>query len=312
MRNTIFSFLHGKRTALVGCVAAYVMSSGCGPKATVDLPQEKAVRANDAAIKKIEADPVAFLQRSLTETQKLKAYTSTFIRQERLGIFKELKPAEHIRAEYREEPFSVKFNWMDEESEYAQCVYIKGVNDNRVALLPRKGLLGGPPSIANYDPGMAVAFQKARNPITDFGLRRMMERTLDRIEKAKPHGPVHFQVLGVKEIGDDKQTCFHLEIVYPKGDEFDCKLQDIYINTTTLVPAATYLWLTNKGERTPKTLDGSYVYGSIDPSASLTDEHFVIDVPKRKSKAEKTPSEKSEPAAASATTDENTQEGSPE
>lgn len=261
--------------------------AGSADPAKADRPVEV---ANDtdavepaelSELQRIQADPMAFFEKSLAETRKIDTFRSNFLRQERLGLAKKLMPAEHMVADYRDKPFSVRFTWSDEDSEYLQCVYIDGQNDNKVALLPRHGLFGLKPSVQSWPVPFAVAFHKTRNPITDFGLRRMMERTIDRIEKAKPHGNVRIKVMGIEDVADN-QTCYHFELLYPQGDEFPCKLQDLYIDTETSLPVETRLWLTEGDERTPETLDAVYQYSDFQPHAEVTDEHFVIDINRKK------------------------------
>ncbi len=235
------------------------------------------VKGYEESLRTIRSDPAAYLARSLAATGEIDTLRAKFVRQERLGIFPRLMPAEHILAEYRDEPFSVRFTWLDEDSEFAQCVYVEGENNNNVALLPRKGFMGLPPAVQNYPAPWGVAFQKTRNPITDFGPRRMMERTLERIEKARPHGQVKITVRGVTEVGPEKTPSYHFEILYPKGDQYACKLQDLYIGAKTDLPVETRLWLTEGDERTTETLDAIYQYSEMRPNAEIGDKHFVID-----------------------------------
>ena len=269
----------------LGAVMCGWTAAGCGPKATVMLPPEgREVESLDQAMKRIGADPMAFLKGTLDETRKLAKYTTHFQRQERLGLFSELKPVENIFTEYRDKPFSVRFTWLDDgtDYEYQQCVYVEGKHHDKVRLLPRIGLFGLPPSVQEFAPKLAVIFGKTRNPITDFGPRRLMERTIDRIEKAKPHGEVGIKLYPPTEIGPAKEPCFHIELRYPLGEQYACKLQDLYIHTQTHLPVATYLWLPGNPERTEDTLDAMYVYGEVNADVPLTAAHFVIDVDKRK------------------------------
>lgn len=260
-------------------LSVLLCTAGCGKPATV----EEIVRGPlidqglDVALQQISADPVAHLRRSLEAAKALKTVRMRFHRQERLGVIPELKPAENILAEYRDKPFSVRFTWLDEDSGYVQCVYIEGKNNNNVALLPRKNIWGGPGTVGSYDPALGVLFHKARNPITDFGPRRMMERLLDRIEKAEAVGGVQIKVLGATEVGPSKEPCYHFEMLFPPSDEFPCKLTDLFIHTRTDLPIGTRLWLTQTGERSDDTLDASYVYSQIEPDAPISDEQFVID-----------------------------------
>jgi hypothetical protein len=267
----------------LSCLAvtiAALADAGCGPKPTVAMPSQSIeVQGLDEARKRIQADPMAFLRETLTRTRELRYFTAHFQRQERLrfGLLSELKPLENIFAEYRDERFSVRFTWEDENSEYLQCVYVEGRHDNKILLLPRRGWFGLPPSVGRYAPEMGVIWGKTRNPITDFGPRRMMERTLARIEKAGRQGEVAIKLLPPTEIGPAKEPCFHLELRYPPSDEFSNKLQDLYIHTQSLLPVATYLWLPGKPERTEATLDALYTYGQLNTHVVLTDAHFRID-----------------------------------
>ena len=224
----------------------------------------------------LAADPVRFLQECVERSKRLDAYKATFIRQERLGLFKKLMPIENIAADYRAEPLSVRLTWTDPKSEYAQCVYIAGREDGKVLTLPRNGLLGGKPAVDKYPPEFGITFGKTRNLITDFGPRRMAERLLDRIEKAKPLGGMTHAYKGETTIGPNNEPCYWVEMRFPAKDDFPNKLLDLYICKTRLVPIATFMWLPGKPERTDKTLDASYIYAGIAPTA-MADANFVID-----------------------------------
>lgn len=268
------------RTTLMFSIAASLLTiAGCA-KPEVKLPAGPRIEGHDAAIKRIGGDPVTYFRESLEEAEKLESFRTRFQRQERLGVFKELKPMEDIVAEHRHRPFSVRFSWQGEDSEYLQCVYVEGKNNNKVALMPRKGVMG-PPKVQNYPASFAVLFQKARNPITDFGPRRMMERVLDRIEKAQKKGGVAIKLLQATEVGPSKEPCYQFELRFPPGDPFACKLQDLYIHMKTNLPVATYLWVPGKVERCDATLDASYAYYDLNADVSLTDATFVIDAARK-------------------------------
>ena len=267
----------GARFGVGVVLTCWILTAGC-VRPAARLPLElREIKDPEAVVQRIDEDPVKFLRDCLAETAKARQFTAHFQRQERLGLFAELRPLENIQAEHREAPFSVRFTWMGGDSEYQQCVYVQGRDEDKVVLLPRKGLLGLPPEPQSYPPEMAVTFGKSRNPITDFGPRRMLERTLDRIEKAAPLGGVKIKVLPPVELPPADEPCYHLELRFPEGDPFKCKLQDLYIRMRTYVPVATWLWLPGSPERTSATLDGMYVYAGINPDAVLTDANFVIE-----------------------------------
>lgn len=269
---------------IAGSFIAGIGLAGCA-KPAVNIPSGVRIEGYNEASRRIAAAPVKFLEESLEESRKVKAFTTTFQRQERLGVLRELRAQENIAADYRDHPFSVRFTWLDEGSEFRQCVYVNGKNRNNVVLLPRKGALGQPPKLQSYPTSFAVLFGKARNPITDFGPRRMMERILDRIKKANKSGEVVIKLREPTEIGPDKEPCFYLELRYPPGDEFPCKLQDLYISARTKLPVATWLWLPGKVERCGNTLDGMYVYGGLKPTDQLSNAYFQIEADKSKALA---------------------------
>lgn len=274
--------------ALLGMSALFLLSAGCGAKMAGGVTElSEPPPASETEIERITADPVAFMRKSLEEATKVRTAKLLLHRQERLGLVPELKPAEHLTANFREEPFSIRLTWMDDKSEYLQALYIEGQNDNKVALLPRYGLLGMKPSVVSFPVDFAVAFQKSKKPITDFGPRQMLERLFDRIEKAKPFGGARIRYVAQAVVGPGEEKCHHIELLFPRGDEFPCKLIDLYVNIETRLPVACFLWLTEEArERTDKTLDAMYVYANLQPNVPLSEGDFVIDAqpePKRRS-----------------------------
>lgn len=275
---TNFQIASGLKSCVWLLLGAVIGVAGCAqPK--VDLPAGATIEValQEALKARVTKDPVAFIREVHGEASKVKEFTAVFLRQERLGVFKELAPQETILAEYRDEPFSVRFTWLDKGSEYKQCVYVRGRDEDKVVLLPRKGLLGFPPAVQKFAPQLAVEFGKARNPITDFGPRRMLERVLDGIEKSIELGGAKLAVREPTEIGPAKEPCYHIEIRYPKGKGVTVALQDLYLSTATLMPVGTYLWRAGREERSEDTLDAMYLYTQIDSSVRLTDANFQID-----------------------------------
>lgn len=281
-----------RKCLVLSSAMLFICLVGCGAKEIV-RPEGGPLEGYDQAVKEIQAAPLHSLKKSLAATRDLKQFTCEFWRQERLGPLDQLRPAERIRAEYRPIPLSVRFTWLNENSEYRQCAYVQGNNDDKVLLLPRLGLLGLPPTVQRYPPAWAVVFGKSKFPITDFGPRRLMEKTVDRIEKAQKFGSVRMTVLAPTRIGPMHEPCFHIELRYPKGDPFRAKLQDIYISLETFLPVATFLWLPGREERCTDTLEAMYQYGGVAPTDDLADADFkiqdpVVDKPSKEKKRKPT------------------------
>ncbi len=199
-----------------------------------------------------QRDPIAFLQAVESRAAALRQYRVTFVRQERLGVVPSLQPVERMTTWFRAEPFSVKFEWQGDDSEFREAAWVDGQHDGKVLLLRRHGLLGFKPGIERHDPQAAVTFGKSRNPITDFGLYRMIHRTLLRIDGAKRFGGADVRYVGTSEL--EGVQAHHFEIAYPKEDEFPNKRQDLYIEAASGLPVGVYLWLPN-GD-----LDAMYLY----------------------------------------------------
>lgn len=227
------------------------------------------------------ADPIAYLREAESRAAKLTEYCATFVRQERLGLIPALAREERIASSFKTDPVSVKFAWENPSSEFREALYVAGQDNGRVALLRRKGLLGLRPSIERYDPGLAVTFGKSRNSITDFGLYRMIHRTLRRYANAAQHGGATIRYIGLAVV--EGIPVNHFELTYPKDDPFPNKRQDLYIDAASGLPLGTRLWLPNN------QLDALYYYLDVRvPPTPLADDVFTIREPARRDKVSKT------------------------
>ena len=81
-------------------------SVGCGqPVKTPTTQKAGAGKANhDQVADQIRQDPVGYLESCLDRCKQLDAFTTTFYRQERLGIVPTLRPVERILAKWRRSP----------------------------------------------------------------------------------------------------------------------------------------------------------------------------------------------------------------
>jgi len=213
-------------------------------------------------------DPIRLMHETLACCDALPGYRIVFHRQERRGLLGQLSDWEHIDVLYRKQPNSIKMTWMDADSEYAEAVYVEGVNDSKVTVLARKGLFGLPPSPVSAPPEMAVQMGKSLRPICDFGLAAMVRRTLSQIEQAKAVGGAAVTYEGPATVEKLGTRAHHILIRYPQGFG-RADRQDLYINIETGYPDGTYLWLPN-GD-----LMAAYLYERPAP-ATPGDEVFVI------------------------------------
>jgi hypothetical protein len=222
----------------------------------------------------LQTDPLAVLKAVADRADKLPAYRMLFIRQERRGLANTLRPPEHIRATFRADPFSVKFQWLDEDSSYTDAVYVAGQHDNKLRVRQRKGLFGLPPATLNLNPMDTVTLGASRNPITDFGLARLIQRALGSVDVAKEHGGATAVYAGIHDLPDIAVQAHRIDLTYPKAPGITYQQVKIHIDQKSHLPAGAHLFLPD-GE-----LSAVYQYGQFDLHPNLTDADFDITPPK--------------------------------
>lgn len=260
-----------------GVIAVMALAcAGCGG-ARIGVRMGELQPGSAAEERAVRADPIGYLREAERRAGVLREYHVTFVRQERLGLVPSLRPAERIAADFRVSPLSVKFVWMDPDSEYRECVFFAGRNDDKVVLLARRGLLGLPAQPAAYDPMDGVRFWRTRNPITDFGVHRMIVRTLKRYDDAAALGGARLTYVGQRMV--ENTLVRHFEVHYPKADPFPNKRQDLFIEVASGVPVGTNLWLPDG------KLDATYLYLDRQvPAAPMADELFTLTKPAGRSR----------------------------
>ena len=263
-----------RRLALRVLIAVAAVLPGCAPRAKPLEPQRGPVRRitpakAEMAAQEVQRDPVAYLRRVAANCRRLQQYTLLFTRSERRGLLQQLQGPEHIRCWFRREPFSVRMKWLDDDCKYGESVYVAGQADGKVRFVTRwwSPPLLPPPGVNKVDLQTPVAFGESKRPLTDFGLERMMERTVAALEAAGADVVVSF--VGLEQLPDDGPTVHHLRLEYPPA-RYRVPTQDLYIDVVTNLPAGTLLKLASGA------LDASYFYADLDSAVRLTDDDFLL------------------------------------
>lgn len=220
--------------------------------------------------RRISADPIAYLRQLGERCQRLSQYRVTFHRQERLGLIPRLGPVEKIRAAFRQSPFSVKFEWDDPERDYFESVYVQGENDDKLIVRERHGMFKLPPQVRAVNVMDPVKWGKSRNPVTDFGFGRLMARTLKMFDDPEIAPSIKVRYEGLVQLDLIDRSVHHLRIDRPATRTVRYTRQDFYIDTETLLPAGTDLWLPS-GE-----LEAKYRYTNVDTDVRLSDADFQL------------------------------------
>ncbi len=200
-------------------------------------------------------------------------YRGVFSLRERVnGV---LRPAEVIDIRFREEPFSVNMEWVENARRAARVTYVANRwvrNGRQLALVKPAGLLAWlvPAGVKRYihAPEMLA---ESRRPIDKFGFRNTLELIIDYCEKAQGHPDFSLRYLGIAE--HNERECFVLQRTLPftgvGGSYPDCLLT-VYIDREWLVPVGCVSYLDAAGEQ----LLGSYSFADVEFNVGLTDRDF--------------------------------------
>ncbi len=219
-------------------------------------------------------DPANYMRFVRDRAQTLTAYTTRLIRTERRGLLFKLEHGpENISAWFRQEPFSVRFDWIDKDSKNGEAAYIAGKHDNKVRFVPRIWVPPLLPGINAVEVGTPVALGEALNPLTDFGLRRMMERAVANIDRAGDAAAIRYvERKLLPEVGVEVH---HIHVDFP-ADQNVAPRQDMFIDCKRNLPVGAIL------RKTDGTLHGAYFYADLNTDVSLSDDDFLMNIERKR------------------------------
>src|SRR5262249_2060836 len=131
--------------------------------------------------------------------KNVRGYSCLFRKIERING--KQRPLERIEVHFREEPFSVYFNWLEGAGLACKVLYVRGENNNKLLALPILKILG----IKERDVDGPDARNTGRYTIDQFGIYLGAERTLAFMRKAEARGALHLEYKGlvsVPQLGD--------------------------------------------------------------------------------------------------------------
>jgi len=181
------------------------------PAGTKPPPEEvfaadKSTSAEDPEARKFLENPVAWLKGCLKRQEDVKGYTCHFTRKERPKGQKHLYVGT-MQVEYRDKPFAVRMRLIKGGSRLArEVLFVEGENKNQMVILPSGVLAWG--GLAYRNPLDPEVMDGHRNPITSFGLRQTLERSVADWEKLEKEGPLQVRWLGLQKTPElDGKTC---------------------------------------------------------------------------------------------------------
>jgi hypothetical protein len=191
-------------------------------------------------------DPIAFLKKCLKRyDREVRSYSVIFHKQEL--IKGRLQNPEEIQVHFREQPFSIYFEWLRGARRAERCVYVEGENNNMFLGRPYgtiARLVVG--DVVERDLDGADAKGASRYSFKSFGLKNTMAQTLASWEKAKAANALHVKYLGVHKLPEvDNRECYTLRRApYEHPEDEGITELTAYIDKETLLQVGTVL----KGE----------------------------------------------------------------
>ena len=263
---------------LTVCLVFISGSSSTEPQGSTnfrDVPDNDApLPSEDAMERLVKNDPIAFLETCIRRyDREVKGYTTTLRKQERLEG--RLQQSELIDVAFREDPFSVLMRWRKGAERASAVLYVKGQNGDQLLVRPA-GILAVA-GIVTRDPNGSDAKKSGRYPLTEFGIKIGMQRTLASWQKARKDENLHIEYLGVKRIKEaGDRPCWVLKRTrYKKPEEDGITELTLYIDKENWLQVGNVL----KGEE--GRLIGEYFFRDIKLNPDFKPDTFTREALKR-------------------------------
>lgn len=258
--------------SLAICLIFISGSSSTEPPSTTffrDVPDAGDALPSAKAMERLaKEDPIAFLEACIRRyDREVKGYTAVLRKQER--IEGELQRSEIIDVDFRENPFSVLMRWKQGAGVAAAVLYVKGENGDQLLVRP-KGILAVA-GVVTRDPKGRDAKKASRYPLTEFGIKIGMQRTLASWKRAKKNDNLHIEYLGIKRIKEaGNRPCWVLKRTqYPKPEEDGITGLTLYVDTENWLQVGNVL----KGEK--NSLIGEYFFRDIQLNPEFKPDTFT-------------------------------------
>ena len=208
-------------------------------------------------------------------------YTCVMVKRERVSG--RLRGRQYISVKVRHEqriddevvtPFGVYMNFRaPEKVKGREVLYIRGHHDGK--LLFRKGGTRLPFIGGYIDPTGIMAMGENRYPITEFGIKRLVERMIEMGEQDLKHDECEVEIRNNVELRSCDAPCTCIEVKHPiERPHFVYHLARVYIDNELGVPVRyeSYDW-PEGGSEIP-VLQEEYCYCHLKLNVGLTDEDF--------------------------------------
>jgi hypothetical protein len=171
--------------------------------------------------------------------QRVKDYTCTMIKQERVGG--KLQPENVIAVKFRNPPFSVYMKWSaPKESAGQEVCFVQGRNNDQMRVHATG--LGSIVGFVSIDPRDPKVMQNSRHTIYEAGLGNLIERLARSWEEDRRIGKTQSRVA---EYDYNKRRCVRVETYHTERiPQAYCWRSVVYFDQQTKLPirTETYDW----------------------------------------------------------------------
>lgn len=206
-------------------------------------PEDRVALPGSATMDRLaRTDAIAFLENCLKRyDDDVRGYQALLHKQERAEG--KLKGSEEIEVSFREKPFSVLLVWRKGARQAQRVLYVKGENDEQLLARPAGELAFRLAGIVSRSPTGPEARQSGRYPITQFGMKLGLERTLASWKAAQKADALHVEYLGRQRIAEaGGRECWVLRRDRFARPEDDGLAQaTLFVDTQTWLPVGTIL-----------------------------------------------------------------------
>jgi hypothetical protein len=214
---------------------------------------------------------VRWAEFALQQTQGLSDYTGTFTKRE--WVDGRLRDQEVMFAKVRQQPFSVYLQFLAPSDVKGQeALYVAGQNQGNMLAHPvgLKQAIVGTISLSPTDPR---AMEGNRHPITDFGVRRLLERYLEGCVQESQFGECDVRIIENARVNDRSCTCVQVSHPTPRR-EFKYHLTRLYVDNEWNLPIRyeSYDWPRRQGDM-PQLLE-EYTFQGLTLNPGLGDADF--------------------------------------
>jgi len=236
------------RCLLLSLPLCFLSASDGAPRPVPSAPPEPAATDDgspvpDAATleRLVRTDPAAFMRGCLRRYERdVKGYRCTFVKQERLAG--KLQPSEVIDISFRENPFSVLFEWREGARLASKVLYVKGQNGDQLLVKPA-GWRGRLVSVVARDPEGAEAKESSRYSMTQFGIKKGTLRAIAAWGAAQKEGSLKYEYRGKRRIIEAGDRVCHIlhRLDYRVPEEDGIIMATLYYDAETFLQVGSTL-----------------------------------------------------------------------